>query len=734
MNIQQSIAELVCVNQKSITLFEKGRKIMKTKVFFAALLVAVFCTATIGYADVPQMINYQGRLTGVGGEPLDTTLSMVFCLYEDSVTTTDLWTETQDPVTVEDGVFSVLLGSVNPIPDSVFDGSVRYLGVRVQGDDEMTPRSPVVSGGYAFRSVFSDTAAHALTGAPDDDWAVHGDTIYHLGNVGIGTSNPAEKLDVEGNIHATGSIFSGNSIGVETADGAGPDRLVASGPIIYVDQESPWGSNTFTGNVKVGIGTPTPSTPLSFGTGLGDKISLWESSGSRYGFGIQPFLLEIYSPSSTSDIAFGYGSSGQLTERVRIKGTGNVGIGTSNPVGKLHVAAVGDAIVIQPNTMLADDVSKLVFNDPDNGTGPMSIEYKDDGNPDLAILGGNVGIGTSNPDAPLHVERENFSETDVKIINPGTSEFAHAELDLRAGTPSGGGQGWIMVGSDNYTHYDGVGGGLHINNPRPKPITLITDEQPRMTITGSGEVGIGTKTPGSRLHVEDLALTSWESALQVDYGSPTDGIPALGILAETDLSNMRGTRIGVRGMSTFDFSGNQGSVDGCLGKVHTYGLQGQVSAVYGGCSPSGLDNESGSTGWALGGYFRALPPTGTSLDLDADGTYYVGGVLGNAAGKVNAGSNAIVAGVIGQDNTDNTGTARSYAGYFDGDVHVSGNVGIGTTNPQGVLDVNSTTGALIVPRMTTAQRAALIAVNGMIIYNLTTNQFNFYENGAWVTK
>lgn len=63
-----------------------------------------------------------------------------------------------------------------------------------------------------------------------------------------------------------------------------------------------------------------------------------------------------------------------------------------------------------------------------------------------------------------------------------------------------------------------------------------------------------------------------------------------------------------------------------------------------------------------------------------------------------------------------------------------GDVGIGTTNPQGAMDVSSTTGALIVPRMTTAQRNALTPVNGMIIYNTTTNQFNFRENGAWVTK
>lgn len=65
----------------------------------------------------------------------------------------------------------------------------------------------------------------------------------------------------------------------------------------------------------------------------------------------------------------------------------------------------------------------------------------------------------------------------------------------------------------------------------------------------------------------------------------------------------------------------------------------------------------------------------------------------------------------------------------------NGNVGIGSTAPTAstALDINSTTGALLVPRMTTTQRNALTALNGMIIYNTTTNAFNFYENGSWVT-
>jgi len=68
------------------------------------------------------------------------------------------------------------------------------------------------------------------------------------------------------------------------------------------------------------------------------------------------------------------------------------------------------------------------------------------------------------------------------------------------------------------------------------------------------------------------------------------------------------------------------------------------------------------------------------------------------------------------------------------DNYFLGNVGIGTITlaVSALLDLTSTTGALLLTRMTTAQRNALTAVNGMIIYNSDTNKIEGYENAAWV--
>ena len=59
-----------------------------------------------------------------------------------------------------------------------------------------------------------------------------------------------------------------------------------------------------------------------------------------------------------------------------------------------------------------------------------------------------------------------------------------------------------------------------------------------------------------------------------------------------------------------------------------------------------------------------------------------------------------------------------------------GQVGVGTANPEGVLDIVSTNSGFVFPRVVNTA-AVTTPVDGMVIYDLSLSCFNFYENGAW---
>ncbi|MCI5054740.1 MAG: hypothetical protein MRY83_01460 [Flavobacteriales bacterium] len=61
----------------------------------------------------------------------------------------------------------------------------------------------------------------------------------------------------------------------------------------------------------------------------------------------------------------------------------------------------------------------------------------------------------------------------------------------------------------------------------------------------------------------------------------------------------------------------------------------------------------------------------------------------------------------------------------------TGEIGVGTTNPGGAFEVNSTTGGFIPPRMTTAQKNAITAVDGMIVWDTDLNCLSFFGNSSW---
>jgi len=121
------------------------------KAMSRSLLIALVALgfAANAQAAVPGLLAEEGQLTTASGNPITGAVNVTFSLYAAPTGGSPLWTETQS-VQVTAGYFSVLLGSSTAIPASAFDGSVRYLGVKVDADAEMSPRQVVASVPYAL--------------------------------------------------------------------------------------------------------------------------------------------------------------------------------------------------------------------------------------------------------------------------------------------------------------------------------------------------------------------------------------------------------------------------------------------------------------------------------------------------------------------------------------------------------------------------------------------------------
>ena len=131
----------------------------------AALALSSFSSSS--EAAVPNGITQQGRVLDTDGNPVTTEVAMTFTIYDDPTAVgaaNALWTEVLN-IQLDDGYFSARIGEDgdNKFPANLFDGSVRYLGITVGSDDELSPRARLASVPYAFVAGDAIGNIHPLT-------------------------------------------------------------------------------------------------------------------------------------------------------------------------------------------------------------------------------------------------------------------------------------------------------------------------------------------------------------------------------------------------------------------------------------------------------------------------------------------------------------------------------------------------------------------------------------------
>ena len=339
------------------------------------------------------------------------------------------------------------------------------------------------------------------------------------GNVGIGTTSPNAKLQVNDNVRI-GSTSTGVRFYIQGVDEFRADALDVGG--------SGWNSLHFRADGtdglflqkdtnNVGIGTTSPGAKLHV-----DGTAIFDTQTGAQPFyitrdGVANQALKIYVDDSAAvfesiqdETADDYGSfifkmDGGTTHpyfdirkdnatQVRFDGSGNVGIGTTSPGQKLDVA--GNAIV-RGDIEARDTYPSIYVNHSGTAMGgirsdatnklelktlttaPLSFQVNSSEKMRITSTG-NVGIGTTSPGKKLHVVGDTYIE------ESGTGQTlllgrTNGQPTIKADNSNGG---HMII--DSYSNF------MSLNHYISQNVVLVA---------GGGNVGIGTTSPGYKLDV-----------------------------------------------------------------------------------------------------------------------------------------------------------------------------------------------------------------------------------------
>jgi len=483
--------------------------------------------------------------------------------------------------------------------------------------------------------------------------------INSVGNVGIGTTSPYAKLSVVGPVVA--EYFHATSTTATSTFSGG----LSAASSLYVLQ-----------NGNVGIGTASPEVKLQVagqsGTG---NIGVMNITGYD-SFG-QSLVMQLPSTGYTGNLIAlmkAAGGSGQAmgfsthftadavdrfsimnhsgTENLTVLDSGNVGVGTTSPYSLLSISNSATTPINTPLFTIASTTA---------GTSTTTLM--------TVLANGNVGIGTTLPADLLHIKSGNIRIE--KSVAGSTGEFGRIAAWNTFGTQY---EAASVAFERDALLADGYSGAIVFNT---------RNDLERMRITSNGSVGIGTTSPYAMLSIGG----------DVVIGAATAG-GTLGDLYLPKLGTAAGTFIAVdatgKVIATTTPTGGSGTVTsvdmtvpaGLSISGNPITTSGTLALTFaaGYSIPTDVKQTSWDDKWDLASTTIGVPYGGTGA------TTLTGLLWGNGTSAVTGiATTTLFSGTTGQfPYFSDTGTLTATSSIF---LAASGNIGIGTTTPNWLLQV-----------------------------------------------